>query len=520
MNIILLTHNDYFPEISSAPICTGIINCVCPGHSNVVEAVIYPHNIGLGAANDPELMEAIGQATALEMAATGIFWNFAPGVMVPQDIRWGRTYEGYAETPELVSELAASYLRGLQSSDLFANNTVIGTPKHYIGDGGTVWGSSATDNYQIDQGVTEVDEDTLRAIHLPPYPAVIEAGARSIMISFSSWGEMKMHAQSYLITDVLKDELGFTGFVVSDWGGIDQISSNYYDSVVAAINAGVDINMVPYNYTRFIETLTEAVVAGDVQMTRIDDAVRRILTVKMGMGLFEQPYSIPELLDQVGSETHRDLARQAVAKSLVLLKNDADLLPLSEKISQIFVAGTAANDIGVQSGGWTIEWQGKKGMITSGTTILEGIQNAVGDDTIVEYSLSGRFKGDPGTSNAVCLGIVGELPYAEGRGDSDTLNLPPGENRVLRRLESSCANLVVVLVTGRPVIITDAIVKWDALVAAWLPGTEGAGVSDVLFGDMPFTGTLPYTWPVSVDQLPIGSSSTQPLFPQDYRWMK
>lgn len=486
------------------------------GHSNVVGAVIFPHNIGLGAANDPQLMEEIGQVTGLEMAATGIYWNYAPGVMVPQDIRWGRTYEGYGETPELVSGLGAAYLQGLQSLELVSPNTVIGTPKHFVGDGGTGWGTSTTGSYQIDQGVTEVDEAALLAIHLPPYVAVIDAGARSIMISFSSWGGMKMHAQEYLITDVLKGELGFTGFVVSDWGGIDQISGDYYEAVVAAINAGIDMNMVPSQYTRFINTLTKAVEEGDVPMSRIDDAVRRILTVKMEMGLFEQPYSQADLLAEVGSDEHRALAREAVAKSLVLLKNEGYLLPLSDTMSHLYIAGTAADDIGIQSGGWTIEWQGKKGDITSGTTILEGIQNAVSSDTMVEYSLSGRFEGDPSAPDSVCLGIVGELPYAEGWGDNADLNLPAGENRVLRRLESDCANLVVVLVSGRPLIVTDALEGWDGLIAAWLPGTEGAGVADVLFGDVPFSGALPYTWPASTDQLPLGSTEEEPLFPFGY----
>ncbi len=485
------------------------------GHSNMVGAVIFPHNIGLGAADDPQLMEEIGRATAVEMAATGIYWNYAPGVMVPQDIRWGRTYEGYGENPELVSVLGASYLRGLQSPDLFPPNTVIGTPKHYVGDGGTLFGSSATGSL-LDQGVTEVDEGTLRAVHLPPYLAAIEAGARSVMVSYSSWGGMKMHAQRYLITDVLKGELGFSGFVVSDWGAIDQISGDYYQAVVTAINAGIDMNMVPHNYVRFINTLTEAVEDGDVPRSRIDDAVRRILTVKFEMGLFDQPYSRPDLLPEVGSDAHRALAREAVSKSLVLLKNEGELLPLSGDISHIYVAGTAADDIGIQCGGWTIEWQGKKGDITPGTTILEGIRDGAEGDVVVEYSLSGTFDGDPGSPDSVCLGVVGELPYAEGRGDSRSLNLPPGENRALRKLESECANLVVILVSGRPLIITDELQKWDGLVAAWLPGTEGGGVADVLFGEVPFSGKLPYTWPASPDQLPLGSSADPPLFPYGF----
>ncbi|RME82168.1 MAG: hypothetical protein D6775_11580 [Caldilineae bacterium] len=482
------------------------------GHSNVRGATIFPHNIGLGATNDPDLMTEIGRATALEMAATGIYWNYAPGVMVPQDIRWGRTYEGYGERPELVSAMAVSYLQGLQAADLFPPNRVVGTPKHFVGDGGTRWGTGGS-GYKIDQGVTDVDEATLRAVHLPPYQAAIAAGARTIMVSYSSWGGMKMHAQKYLITDVLKGELGFDGFVVSDWGAVDQITPDYYQAVVTAINAGIDMNMVPYDYRRFINTLTKAVETGDVSRERIDDAVRRILTVKFEMGLFEQPFSRPDLLPLVGSDEHRALARRAVAESLVLLKNEGGLLPLSPDIGHVYVGGSAADDIGIQSGGWTIEWQGKKGDITPGTTILQGIQQVVGPGTTVEYSRAGRFQGDASAADAVCIAVVGELPYAEGKGDSDRLSLPPGELRILRRMEDSCANLAVVLVSGRPLLIADHLPRWDALVAAWLPGSEGAGVADVLFGDAPFRGKTPVTWPVSADQLPLGASDQPPLFP-------
>lgn len=482
------------------------------GHSNVKGATIFPHNIGLGAANDPALLAEIGQVTALEMAATGIYWNYAPGVMVPRDIRWGRTYEGYGERPELVSRLAVAYLQGLQNPALLRPNTVIGTPKHFVGDGGTRWGTGSS-GFKIDQGMTDVDEATLRAVHLPPYQAVVAAGARSIMVSYSSWGGMKMHAQRYLITDVLKGELGFNGFVVSDWGAIDQIDSDYYKAVVAAIKAGIDMNMVPYDYRRFIETLTRAVETGDVPVARIDDAVRRILTVKFEMGLFEQPFSRPDLLAMVGSEGHRALARRAVAASLVLLKNEGGLLPLSPDLRHLYVAGAAADDIGIQSGGWTIEWQGKTGDITPGTTILEGIRRAVGPRTVVEYSRSGSFQGDVTAADAVCLAVVGELPYAEGKGDSATLSLPPDENRVLRRMEEACAHLAVVLISGRPLLIADDLPRWDALVAAWLPGSEGAGVADVLFGAAPFRGKTPVTWPASADQLPLGASDAAPLFP-------
>ncbi|MBS3785058.1 MAG: glycoside hydrolase family 3 C-terminal domain-containing protein, partial [Anaerolineae bacterium] len=489
------------------------------GHNNVYGAVIFPHNIGLGAAGDPALMERIGWVTAAEMVATGIYWNYAPAVSVPQDIRWGRTYEGYSEDTELVSTLATAYLRGLQGEDLGAPDTVLATPKHFVGDGGTAWGSSSTPGYEIDQGVTEVDEATLRAVHMPPYAAAIEAGARSVMISYSSWGGIKMHAQEYLISDVLKGEgpdgLGFDGFVVSDWGAINQITDDYGEAVVTAINAGIDVNMVPYDYGRFMDTLIQAVESDDVPEERIDDAVRRILTVKFEMGLFDHPFSNESLLAEVGSQEHRALAREAVSKSLVLLKNNDNTLPLSKETPSITVVGTAADDVGTQCGGWTIEWQGETGDITPGTTILEGIQGAVSPNTAIDYDPYGHFEAPAD----VCVAVIGEEPYAEGQGDSDSLSLPIADIRMLRRLPDQCDRIVVVLISGRPLIVTDYLGEWDAFVAAWLPGTEGQGVADVLFGDVTFSGRLPYTWPRSVDQLPLSalqSSGEEPLFPFGY----
>ncbi len=480
------------------------------GHNNVRGAVIFPHNVGLGAAGDPELMERIGQVTAAEMIATGIYWNYAPAVSVPQDIRWGRTYEGYSEHTALVTELATAYLRGLQGEALADPDTVLATPKHYVGDGGTAWGSSTTGSYQIDQGVTEVDEATLRAIHLPPFVEAIAEGAESIMVSYSSWGGEKMHAQQYLITDVLKDELAFGGFVLSDWGAIDQITNDYYEAVVTAINAGIDMNMVPHDYRRFVTTLTRAVEDGDVAGERIDDAVRRILTVKFELGLFERPLGNGELLDAVGSDEHRAVAREAVAKSQVLLKNEGALLPLDPELPALHVGGRAADDVGIQSGGWTIEWQGAAGDITPGTTILDAVSATVGAGTEVVYDAFGRFEGG---APAVCLAVVGEEPYAEGFGDSAELRLPVADLRMLDRMRSQCGRLAVILVSGRPLVVTDQVDDWDALVAAWLPGTEGQGVADVLFGLEPFTGTLPVTWPASVDQLPLGAGG-EPLFPR------
>ncbi len=482
------------------------------GHNNVPGAVIFPHNVGLGAANDPELMERIGRVTAREMIATGIYWNYAPAVSVPQDIRWGRTYEGYSEDPVVVSNLAAAYIRGLQGDDLADPETVLATPKHFVGDGGTAWGSSTTGSYQIDQGDTDADEATLRAVHLPPYLAAIDEGAQSVMVSYSSWGGEKMHAQQYLLTDVLRDELAFPGFVLSDWGAIDQIDQDYYQAVVAAINAGIDMNMVPHNYRRFIFSLLDAVEAGEVPEERVDDAVRSILTVKFALGLFERPHSNPGLLAAVGSDEHRAVAQEAVAKSQVLLKNDGGLLPLDPSTGTVLVGGEAADDIGIQSGGWTIEWQGAAGDITDGTTILEAIRATVSLETAVLFDEFGRFEVPAGSEPAVCIGVVGELPYAEGVGDDENLRLPATDLRMLDRMREQCDRLGVILISGRPLIVTDLIDEWDALMAAWLPGTEGQGIADVLFGLESFTGRLPYTWPRSVDQLPAAATA-DPLFP-------
>jgi beta-glucosidase len=483
------------------------------GHNNLYGATIFPHNIGLGATRNPELVEQICRATALEMLATGIYWDYAPVLAVVQDARWGRSYESYGENTELVTELATACVLGIQGGSFEDGTAALATIKHFVGDGGTLWGTSTTENYMLDQGVTDIDEATLRAIHLPPYIPAIENGAMSVMISFSSWGGMKMHAQQYLITDVLKDELGFTGFVVSDWAGVDQIApDDYYASVVASINAGVDMVMVPYDYLRFMDVVKEAVNNGDIPMERIDDAVTRILTVKFAMGLFEHPLANPDLLTVVGSEEHRTIARQAVVESQVLLKNEGDLLPLDPATSTIFVAGTAANDPGIQAGGWTIEWQGSAGDIIPGTTILEGIQNTVSPETQVVYVADGNFSAETAKPDVVIV-VVGELPYAEGRGDSATLTLPEAELQAIENARAYSDNVIVVIVSGRPVMITDLIQDWDAVVASWLPGSEGQGVADVLFGVQPFTGKLPITWVASVDQLPLGSSDTEPLFP-------
>lgn len=498
------------------------------GHASLYGATVFPHPIGLGATRDADLVRQIGAATAEEMLATGVRWNFAPIVAVPQDIRWGRTYESYAEDTDLVSELGVAYLQGLQSlPDGYASASgqdfyLLATPKHFLGDGGTVFGTSTQviiKPYLLDQGDMRLDEAAIRDLFLPPYQAALEAGARSVMVSFSSWNGIKLHAQKYWITDVLKDELGFPGFVVSDWGGMDQISDDYYTAIVTGINAGIDMNMVPYDYVRFIDTMKKAVEKGDISEERIDDAVRRILTVKMELGLFKHPYADPTLSETVGSTAHRNLARQAVRESLVLLKNDDSTLPLAKNTPLVYIAGQGANDMGMQCGGWSTQWQGETGNVQPGTTILQGIQATVSPDTTVEYEQSGQFDG----MADVGIIVVGEQPYAEGVGDASDLRLSQADIQAITNLRTHSKKLVVLILSGRPLVITGQSNMADAWVAIWLPGAEGGGVAEVLFGDFPFTGKLPYTWPRSNKQLPINKNTTlgltdcaAPLFPYGY----
>ena len=497
------------------------------GHNNVAGATIFPHNIGLGATRDADLVQRIGRATAEEMTATGIRWNFAPVVAAPQDIRWGRTYEGYSENTDLVVSLGTALVRGLQGDNLAAAPAVLATPKHFIGDGATTWGTSRTEQYKLDQGDTQMDEATLRARFLPPYQAAVDAGALSIMASFSSWNGVKVHAQKYLLSDVLKGELGFTGFIVSDWGAIDQIATDYRQAVVAAINAGVDMNMVPQQYDRFITTLTQAVEAGDVPQARIDDAVRRILIVKFALGLFENPMPPNPDTGAVGSEAHRALAREAVRKSLVLLKNDNAALPLAKDTPLIFLAGQAANDIGTQCGGWTITWQGSDGAITTGVTLLDGIRATVSPAAQVQFNRFGKFDAVTGADGKPAIADVGivvlaEAPYAEGVGDRADLRLSEADAGLLERVRGQSRKLVVILLSGRPLVITEHLAASDAFVAAWLPGTEGQGVADVLFGDFPFEGKTPFSWPRSNEQIPFdfanlpAAGCAAPLFPFGY----
>jgi beta-glucosidase len=496
------------------------------GHGNLLGATIFPHQIGLGATRNPELVRQIGQATAEEILATGIHWNFAPVLAAAQDIRWGRTYEAYSEDPALVDQLGAAYLQGLQTlpedytpaqdQKIF----VLATPKHFLGDGGTTWGTSETEGYHIDQGDMLLDELAVRNLFLEPYQTAVDLGAMSVMPSYSSWNGVKMHAQQYWLTDVLKEELGFGGLIISDYNALIQIDEDYYTAVVTGINAGVDMNMISSDFKGLISIMEKAVANGDISEDRIDDAVRRILTVKFMLGLFDRPYAGPQFVDQVGSEEHRQLARQAVRESLVLLKNDQQVLPLDKNAALIHVAGMKADSIGVQSGGWTITWQGIMGNLQPGTTILEAIQESVSADTSVEYSSKGSFE----SSAEYGVVVVGETPYAEGAGDKDELRLSESDIKVIQNARETSEYLIVVILSGRPLIISEQVQMADAWVAAWLPGTEGSGITDVLFGDYPFTGKLPFTWPRSNEQLPMNihnltenaQGCDAPLFPFGY----
>ena len=466
------------------------------GHNNVVGAVIFPHNIGLGCTRDAALVERVARATAEEVAATGIDWTFSPCIAVARDERWGRTYESFGETPELVSEMAAAAVRGYQP-------TILACAKHYLADGGTAGGR--------DQGDAQMDEATLRAIHLPGYRAAVAAGVGSVMASFSSWNGQKMHGSRYLLTDVLKGELGFSGFVVSDWAGIDQLPGDYSSDVETAVNAGIDMVMLPDRYPEFVSALKGLVQSGRVPLSRIDDAVRRILAKKVQLALFDKPRADRSLLPQVGSDAHRQVGREAVRKSLVLLKNDARVLPLSKMTRRIHVAGKNADDLGNQCGGWTITWQGGSGAITTGTTILQGIRAAVLGGASVTYSRDGS-----GANGAdVGVVVIGETPYAEGVGDRSDLSLAAEDVAAVRAVRSAGVPTVVVLVSGRPLILGPILADADAIVAAWLPGTEGAGVADVLFGDVAPTGKLSHSWPRTMAQIPLnwGDPAYDPLFP-------
>ncbi|KAA3473323.1 beta-glucosidase BoGH3B-like [Gossypium australe] len=486
------------------------------GNNNVYKATIFPHNIGL--------VKKIGAATALETRATGIPYAFAPCIAVCRDPRWGRCYESYSEDPQIVHDMT-DIIPGLQGDIptdspkgvpfVAGKNNVVACSKHYVGDGGTTKG--------INENNTVIDWQGLLSIHMPAYYTSIMKGVSTVMISYSSWNGIKMHANRELITGFLKNTLGFKGFVISDWEGLDRITypphANYSYSIQAGIHAGIDMVMVPYNYKEFIDGLTVHVKNNVIPMSRIDDAVRRILRVKFVMGLFENPLADNSLVDQLGSQEHRELAREAVRKSLVLLKNgqssNQPLLPLPKKTSKILVAGSHADNLGYQCGGWTIEWQGFNGNNrTIGTTILAAINNTVDPSTNVVYKENPNAEFVKSNNFSYAIVVVGEHPYAETDGDSMNLTIAdPGPTTI--RNVCGAMKCVVIIISGRPVVIEPYLASIDALVAAWLPGTEGQGVADVVFGDYGFTGKLPRTWFKTVDQLPmnVGDPHYDPLYP-------
>ena len=467
------------------------------GHNNIDGATVFPHHIGLGATHNPKLVERAERVTAEEVAGTGIRWAFAPCITVPQDAHWGRTYEGFSDHTALVTRLGASATTGLQGRKLSAQPaSVLACAKHFIGDGGTTDG--------IDQGNTVGDEAALRKLFLPPYVAAIKAGVGSIMVSYNSWNGEKMHGQKHLLTGVLKGELGFQGFLVSDWAAIDQIDTNsYLHSIERSINAGLDMIMIPNgagkpnNYVDFIDDLKSLVADGKVSQARIDDAVSRILRIKFALGLFESTATDPKLTASIGSPEHRAVARECVRESLVLLKNEKHLLPLSKKIRTLAVVGAGADDLGMQCGGWTIDWQGGRGSVThGGTTLLAAIKQTVSPETKIVFSADA---GDLKNADAV-IAVVGEPPYAEMKGDRSELNLSAEDCALIAKAKASGAPVVTILFSGRPLVLNSAFADSTAFVAAWLPGTEGLGLTDVLFGDHQFTGKSPRHWPGSNDK--------------------
>jgi beta-glucosidase len=483
------------------------------GHALVPGATVFPHAIGLGATGNPDLVKKVAQATAQEMVVTGVNWSFGPNLDQPQDIRWGRTYEVFSDDPKLVSELGAAYLVGLQ-----LDSKVLAAPKHYLGLGAMEWNTSLNKDFKIDQGVTPADDDLLRARYLPPFIESIDAGALSIMVGLNTWGEKRMVFQKYLLTDVLKQELGFKGFLVSDWYGVHEGQSSTFLATVKAVNAGIDMVMLPFDYEMFTNHMKWANRLGLVSEERINDAAGRILYAKFASGLFDKKAEVE--LRGIPNDTHLTLAREAVAQSLVLLKNEEAVLPIQENVQHIRVAGGAADNVGRQMGAWSIEWQGIDGNWPVGaTSILAGIQEqAASRDIGVEYNRLGSFSTERNKAD-IGIAVVGEKPYAEGWGDKEYPTLDAEDLLAIKNLQASSEKVIVIVVSGRPLLIADEVDSFDGLVSAWLPGSEGVGVSDVLFGDKPFTGKLPLSWPRSLQQLPIAldettADATPVLFPR------
>jgi len=490
------------------------------GHSNVLGATIFPHNIGLGCSRNPALVEKAARITAIETRSTGINWTFAPCVTVPRDERWGRSYEGFGETPELARMMGEAAVRGYQSNDLSNPTRVLACAKHRIGDGATRYGTGRNlkpDLQILDRGDVTLSESELRRLHMAGYVGAIKAGVGTIMPSYSSWNGVKCSGSKHLLREILKNELKFDGFLISDYDAIDEMPGDYKTQIETSANAGMDMFMVSTKYRELYSLLLELARENRVPMSRIDDAVTRILRVKFAMGLMDGRSNLADrkLHASFGSAAHRQVARECVRETLVLLKNDKRVLPASKKLNRIHVAGRSADDIGNQCGGWTISWQGKSGAnTTGGTTILKAIRETVSPHTKITFSKDGA------DAAGADLGIVviGETPYAEWMGDRQSLELSEEDVAVVDKMKQAGMPLVVVLISGRPLIIDKVIDKADAFVAAWLPGTEGRGVTDVLFGDFKFVCKLSFSWPRSMDQIPInvGDKNYDPLFKYGY----
>ena len=510
------------------------------GNGNALGATVFPHNIGLGATRDPKLVRKIAEITAEETRASGPQWTFSPCICAARDDRWGRTYESFSEDPDLVIRMESA-IDGYQGrrGDLADRDHVLATAKHYAGDGDTEYGT-ATGDYKIDQGIAITNREDFWDASLRQYvPAVRDHNVGSVMPSFSSvdWTEdgvgnpIKMHANRELITDVLKGSMRFGGFVISDWKGIHQIPGDWATQVSTGVNAGIDMMMEPDEYKDFITTLLAEVRAGNVPMSRIDDAVSRILTKKFQLGLFEHPFTDRRNIDEIGSRAHHRVAREAAAKSSVLLKNKHETLPLRTR-KGVYVAGSNADNIGNQAGGWTLTWQGGSTNVIPGTTILDGVRKLARGRVTHSPDASAPIR--PSDTGIV---VVGETPYSEGFGDvgGPRWGFDPGDGGELRpvkdmqlsaadkaAVDKVCAEArkcAVVVVSGRPLIIDpQRLASIDALVAAWLPGSEGVGVADTLFGRRGFTGKLPMTWPRTLAQEPInvGDANYDPLYPFGY----
>jgi beta-glucosidase len=469
-------------------------------------SVILPHNIGLGATRNPQLARQLARVTARELSATGVRWTFSPTIAVARDIRWGRTYESFGEDVELQRMFASAFVYGYQGRDLKADDSVGATAKHFVADGATDGG--------VDRGDATISDAEIRAMHLPGFVDAIDHGVVAVMASFSSVNGEKVHGSRYLLTDLLKTELGFGGVVITDWEGVKGANLSYRQ----ALDAGLDMFMLVKSWKESLAEMIRLVETGEVPMSRIDDAVTRILRMKLRLGLFDRPFSSAACADAMGSREHRDLARQAVRESLVLLKNEGGVLPLARD-RKVIVVGSHADNTAYQCGGWTKKWQGAHAdhygaparEVAGATSIIAGIRELIGDERVIDAGVAGFSD----AADTVIV-VVGETPYAEKDGDraAADLVLGPEQRELITRYHDAGKRVVTVLVSGRPLLVNEELARSAAFVAAWLPGSEGRGIAEVLFGDYGFKGKLGFSWPRTADRIPINvrDPDYDPLF--------